>query len=171
MGGARGLSDVQGWTHERRARGRGKRIHATEDIAAVPLSRENRDALSCLMTRHHLLRLSSTCSTSSATSAAVEVGIRTEKTTLGAERSVVLQCIAILGARMKSAIHLLPNTSTYTLNVYPANSRFHITCGPGKSHNLRVLSPLPHSASRPSGAKATELTEPECAQKRRISRR
>jgi hypothetical protein len=45
MGGARSLGNVRGWMHERNASGRGKRIHATDDIAAAPLSHEDREAL------------------------------------------------------------------------------------------------------------------------------
>ena len=40
VGGTRSVGDLRGWTHERSASGRGKRIHAADDIVTASLSRE-----------------------------------------------------------------------------------------------------------------------------------
>ena len=49
MGGARSLADIRRRTYRRSDCGRGKGIHAADDIATAPLSREDCEALSYLV--------------------------------------------------------------------------------------------------------------------------
>jgi hypothetical protein len=68
VGGERSLGHIWRWAYRRSAGERGQGIHATNNLAATPLSRENREALSCPMKAVPRFCATSVCWTGSVSS-------------------------------------------------------------------------------------------------------